>query len=143
MTDDESRPRMDVTRRRVLAATAAAPVAGWLHAGATATAAGSAPANGYGAGGYGAGGYGGGGGTPSPGDVTGDGNVATDPDGDGLYEDVNGDGDATAGDATVLFNAVFEGNAVVMDNPDAFDFSGDGDVTPGDATVLFKNVFGN
>jgi hypothetical protein len=74
-------------------------------------------------------------------DVVGEGNHATDPDGDGRYEDLNGDGDATPGDAGVLFDAVFEGNDAVLDNPALFDFSGDGDVTAGDATVLFEEVF--
>ncbi|MFB6192103.1 MAG: dockerin type I domain-containing protein [Haloarculaceae archaeon] len=74
-------------------------------------------------------------------DVTGDGNRATDPDGDGDYEDLNGDGEPTPGDATVLFNAVFEGDATVTDNPELFDFNGDREVNPGDATVLFDEVF--
>lgn len=65
-----------------------------------------------------------------------------DPDGDGLYEDVNGDGDATPGDATVLFDAIFDGDAAVTGNVGAFDFSGDGRLVPGDATVLFGEVFG-
>ena len=76
-----------------------------------------------------------------PGDVTGDGNPAQDPDDNGLYEDVNGDGDVTPGDATVLFNAVFEGNTAVTENVSLFDFNGDGSVTPGDATVLFNEIF--
>jgi hypothetical protein len=42
-------------------------------------------------------------------DVTGDGEPATDPDGDGVSEDVNGDGAVTPGDATVLFDEAFEG----------------------------------
>jgi hypothetical protein len=73
--------------------------------------------------------------------VTGDGAPATDPDDDGRYEDVNGDGAVTPGDATVLFNAVFDGNAAVRDNPALFDFNGDGSITPGDATVLFEEAF--
>jgi len=69
------------------------------------------------------------------------GSPALDPDGDGRYEDVNGDGDVTPGDATVLFNAVVEGNAAVTDNVASFDFNGDGGLTPGDATVLFREGF--
>jgi hypothetical protein len=69
--------------------------------------------------------------------LTDSGAPATDPDGDGLYEDVNGDGEVTPGDATVLFDAVFERNPAVMDKPVLFDFSGDGELTPGDVTVLF------
>jgi len=69
-------------------------------------------------------------------------NAPIDPDGDGVYEDVNGDGDVTPGDATVLFEAVFGNDAAVTDNPDAFDFNGDGSATAGDATVLFEEIFG-
>jgi len=74
-------------------------------------------------------------------DVTGDGNPATDPDGDGHYEDVNGDGDATPGDATVLFNAVFEDDPAATTNVALFDFNDDGSLAPGDATVLFDETF--
>ncbi|MFB6192498.1 MAG: S8 family serine peptidase [Haloarculaceae archaeon] len=70
-----------------------------------------------------------------------DGTPANDFDGDGVYEDVNGDNDVTPGDATVLFNAVFEGNAAVRNNPEKFDANGDGEVTPGDANVLFARAF--
>ncbi|MFB6192290.1 MAG: PQQ-binding-like beta-propeller repeat protein [Haloarculaceae archaeon] len=74
-------------------------------------------------------------------DVTGDGNPATDPDGDGLYEDVNGDGNVTPGDASMLFNRVFESDPAVTENVPLFDFSGDGSLTPGDAAVLFEEIF--
>ncbi|MFB6192107.1 MAG: plastocyanin/azurin family copper-binding protein [Haloarculaceae archaeon] len=76
-----------------------------------------------------------------PPDVTGDGNRALDPDGDGRYEDVNGDGDATPGDATVLFDNVFEGDPAVTEHVSLFDFNGDGELAAGDATVLFDEVF--
>lgn len=81
--------------------------------------------------------------TPEPvvPDVTNDGNQATDPDNDGVYEDVNGDGDLTPGDATVLFNAVFREQANVVMQPRFFDANGDGDVTAGDATVVFNEAF--
>jgi hypothetical protein len=68
---------------------------------------------------------------------------AQDPDGDGVFEDVNGDGEVTPGDATVLFRAVFAGDAAVTDNPARFDVNGDGEVTAGDATVLFDRAFGS
>jgi len=70
-----------------------------------------------------------------------DGSPAQDLDGDGLYEDVNGDGEAAAGDADVLFQAIFDGNPAVMNNPEKFDFNQDGDVTTGDADVLFDLIF--
>lgn len=66
---------------------------------------------------------------------------ATDPDGDGLYEDVNGDGEATPGDATVLFDRLFASESTGTEEVSRFDFNGDGSVTPGDATVLFNELF--
>jgi hypothetical protein len=66
---------------------------------------------------------------------------ANDADGDGVYEDVNGDGDVTPGDATVLFNGVFDRDEALLRNGPLFDVNGDGDVTPGDATVLFNRAF--
>jgi hypothetical protein len=59
-----------------------------------------------------------------------------DPDGDGLYEDVNGDGDVDSGDAQSLF-ANRESTAV-LDHLEAFDFNGDGTVNVGDAQTLFS-----
>lgn len=45
----------------------------------------------------------------------------TDPDGDGLYEDINGDGESDIGDVHALFtNADDE---TIQTNPDAFDFN--------------------
>ncbi|WP_343160894.1 CARDB domain-containing protein [Halorubrum sp. CBA1125] len=63
-----------------------------------------------------------------------------DPDGDGLYEDVNGDGNVDSGDAQSLF-ANREGD-IVQNNFPAFDFNGDGQVNVGDAQVLFSEVTG-
>jgi glucose/arabinose dehydrogenase/PKD repeat protein len=77
--------------------------------------------------------------TPAP--AVGTAAPARDPDCDGLFEDVNGDGVAAPGDATVLFNAVFDGNPAVTEHVALFDFNGDGAVTPGDATVLFDEIF--
>ncbi|MFB6191853.1 MAG: dockerin type I domain-containing protein [Haloarculaceae archaeon] len=62
-----------------------------------------------------------------------------DPDDDGVYEDLNGDGDVLPGDATVLFDAVFEGE--IPSDDTRFDINDDGSVTPGDATVLFREAF--
>jgi hypothetical protein len=71
-----------------------------------------------------------------PGPVVGD-NAPTDPDGDGLYEDVNGDGDVNVGDAQALFANTDD--PAVQNNVDAFDFNGDGSVDVGDAQALFAN----
>ncbi|MFB6192600.1 MAG: dockerin type I domain-containing protein, partial [Haloarculaceae archaeon] len=69
------------------------------------------------------------------------GSPATDPDDDGVYEDVNGDGQVLPGDAIVLFNAVF--NNEVSEDDTRLDINGDGSVLPGDATVLFEAAFNN
>jgi len=64
-------------------------------------------------------------------------NPPTDPDGDGLYEDVNGDGDVNVGDAQAIFSN--SDDPVVQNNVDAFDYNGDGSVNVGDAQALFAN----
>ncbi|WP_141212500.1 malectin domain-containing carbohydrate-binding protein [Halorubrum sp. Hd13] len=64
-------------------------------------------------------------------------NAPTDPDGDGLYEDVNGDGDVNVGDAQAIFSNADD--PVVQNNTDAFDYNGDGSVNSGDAQALFAN----
>jgi hypothetical protein len=61
----------------------------------------------------------------------------TDPDGDGKYEDVNGDGSVNVGDAQAIFANT--GDPVVQNNVAAFDFNGDGSVNVGDAQALFAN----
>ncbi len=66
------------------------------------------------------------------------GEPAIDTDGDGLYEDVNGDGQANFNDGIVLaFNT---GAASVIENPESFDFDGDGDVDFDDAIALVFQV---
>ncbi len=62
-------------------------------------------------------------------------NPPTDPDNDGKYEDVNGDGEVNVGDAQALF--ANSGDPVVQGNVAAFDFNGDGSVNVGDAQTLF------
>ena len=64
-------------------------------------------------------------------------NAPTDPDGDGLYEDVNGDGEVNVGDAQAIFSN--SDDQVVQNHLDAFDFNGDGDVNVGDAQALFAS----
>ena len=67
-------------------------------------------------------------------------NAPTDPDGDGKYEDINGDGDVNVGDAQAIFaNAQ---DPVVQNNVAAFDFNDDGSVNVGDAQALFANGLG-
>ncbi|MFC5973466.1 malectin domain-containing carbohydrate-binding protein [Halomarina salina] len=67
-------------------------------------------------------------------------NAPADPDGDGLYEDVNGDGSVDVGDAQALF--ANNDDPVVQNNVDAFDFNGDGSVDVGDAQALFASIGG-
>jgi len=71
-------------------------------------------------------------------DVNGDGNAAHDPDGDGRYEDVNGDGDVNAGDAQALFDN--KDSDPVQNDVDLFDFNDDGSVDVGDAQTLFEEL---
>jgi PKD repeat protein len=59
----------------------------------------------------------------------------TDPDGDGRYEDVNGDGEIDVVDVQALF-ANLDAPAV-RDSPQAFDFNGDGTVDVVDVQALF------
>ena len=74
----------------------------------------------------------------TPPDVNGDGSLPGDLDGDGLYEDVNGDGELDSGDAQALFSN--RESAAVQNNVGAFDFNGDGSINAGDAQALFSEV---
>ena len=58
----------------------------------------------------------------------------TDPDEDGLYEDINGDGQLTSQDA-IKFGLNFD-TSPIMDNQRAFDFNGDGAINIQDAYKL-------
>jgi hypothetical protein len=64
-------------------------------------------------------------------------NAPTDPDGDGLYEDLNGDGKVNVGDAQAIFSNADD--PVVQNNVGAFDYNGDEDVDVGDAQALFAS----
>lgn len=66
-------------------------------------------------------------------DVNGNGLVATDPDGDGLYEDVNGDGTADCTDPEVLRDHL---NDPAVRTNLAFDFNEDGTVNMADYQAL-------
>jgi len=74
----------------------------------------------------------------TPPDVSGDGDLPGDLDGDGLYEDVNGDGSANVGDAQALFSN--RDDPSIQNFVDQYDFNGDGAVNVGDAQVLFNQV---
>jgi hypothetical protein len=62
----------------------------------------------------------------------------TDPDADGHYEDVNGDGIVNINDVQALFANLDA--AVVQNNPSAFDFNGDGSVNIIDVQQLFTQL---
>ncbi|WP_435074623.1 right-handed parallel beta-helix repeat-containing protein [Halorubrum sp. HHNYT27] len=62
----------------------------------------------------------------------------TDPDGDGLYEDINGDGESDIVDVQALFSN--SDDETVQNNPDAFDFNDDGSVDVVDVQKLFTEL---
>jgi glucose/arabinose dehydrogenase len=62
----------------------------------------------------------------------------TDPNDDGLYEDVNGDGEVNYDDVVDLFDH-FEDDAV-QNNPDAYDFNGNGRLDFDDITELYRSL---
>ena len=66
------------------------------------------------------------------------GTPATDPDRDGLFEDVNGNGRMTAADAHALLTKL--GDPAVARNAGMFDYDGDGGVDMVDVAVLFRSV---
>jgi PKD repeat protein len=62
----------------------------------------------------------------------------TDPDGDGLYEDVNGDGRRGLGDVHALFAG--RNSRAIREDPEAFDFTGDWRFGIGDVVALFEEL---
>jgi len=62
----------------------------------------------------------------------------TDPDGDNLYEDINGDGKSDIVDVQALFSN--SDDETIQNNPDAFDFNRDGSVDVVDVQKLFNDV---
>jgi len=62
----------------------------------------------------------------------------TDPDDDGLYEDVNGDGEFNIVDVQALFANLDD--ETVQNNPDKFDFNQDGEVDVVDVQKLYNEV---
>jgi hypothetical protein len=71
-------------------------------------------------------------------DVNGDGRAATDPDGDGLLEDVDGSGGFSIVDVAVLLERFDD--APVRDNPALFDFDGSGSVDIVDVAELLAET---
>lgn len=74
--------------------------------------------------------------TQGPGDLTGDGNAAQDPDGDGLFEDVNGDNNVDLQDLRPFFDYVTANNAYES----GLDFSNDGSLDLQDLRPFFDEV---
>jgi hypothetical protein len=60
----------------------------------------------------------------------------TDPDNDGFYEDINGDGSLSEADVTLLAENIESEN--VKNNPSAYDFNGNGRVDYADVVALSK-----
>ncbi|GAB3017266.1 glycoside hydrolase family 9 protein [Natronobiforma cellulositropha] len=69
-------------------------------------------------------------------DVNGDGNPAQDLTGDGLYEDITGDGNLGFNDVVTFFEE--HNGDVVQNNVSSFDFSGSGSVGFNDVVSLFE-----
>jgi len=61
-----------------------------------------------------------------------------DPDDDGLYEDVNGDGHVDVNDVQAL--DAYRSSDAVTNHPAGFDFDGSGEVTQSDVEALFEEV---
>lgn len=78
----------------------------------------------------------GGGGGPKP--LPGFNNPPTDPDGDGLYEDLNGDGTFDITDVQAFFEHY--NSPEVQNNAQYYDFNGDGSVDVIDVQALFNKV---
>ncbi|MGB9956581.1 dockerin type I domain-containing protein [Haloferax prahovense] len=62
----------------------------------------------------------------------------TDPDGDGTFEDINGDGNVTISDVQAMF--ANRNSPAITDNADEFDFSGNGEVNIVDVQRLFVEI---
>jgi len=71
-------------------------------------------------------------------DVTGDGNPATDTTGDGLLNDVDGDGEFDIFDVQALFNNLDDD--AVTENVGQFDFGDDGEIGVFDVQALFDEL---
>lgn len=67
-----------------------------------------------------------------------DGTVPKDPDEDGLYEDLTGNGETDLGDVVTLFQ--HRESPAVAENPSLYDFSGNGEVDVADAVQLFQEA---
>jgi subtilisin family serine protease len=79
---------------------------------------------------------------PFPGGIEVDGQTyyPADPDDDGLYEDVNGDGKVDMRDAELLYEIALNGD--VASDTTAFDFDGDGDFDIDDVQALIRIIDG-
>ncbi|MFH5801981.1 dockerin type I domain-containing protein [Haladaptatus sp. CMAA 1911] len=64
--------------------------------------------------------------------------LPTDPDGDGMYEDVDGDGSVTYNDVVVLFQNF--NDAAIQQYSEEYDFDGSGEVSYNDIVSLFQSM---
>ncbi|WP_263654312.1 RICIN domain-containing protein [Halomicrobium urmianum] len=74
-------------------------------------------------------------GPPTVGENT---NAPTDPDGDGLYEDLNGNGEADYADVVDYFDNMED--LSMTDHTDAYDYNGNGEIDFADLVELFEEV---
>ena len=65
-------------------------------------------------------------------------NAPTDPDGDGVYEDINGNGEMNVVDVQAMF--ANRGDPGLKNNPQYFDFSGNSEVDVVDVQALFAEI---
>ncbi len=75
---------------------------------------------------------------PPVGPLGGDGPVPTDPDGDGRYEDLNGNGRMDLQDPTVFFT--YFSWLQSQGNTSAYDFNGNGALDLSDVQALFTEI---
>jgi len=145
-------PGVQTTRRRVLGGLAAGSIATGsattpaTAGSSTAVTPGTASNHGYGAGGYGAGGYGGTTEPPEgPPPLPGQDDRPQDPDGDGIYEDVDGDGDLTLQDVRLYYQEIYQksDSTYVQNNRQYFDETGDGEISLADVHEIFEQFSNN
>lgn len=67
-----------------------------------------------------------------------DGQTPTDPDGDGIYEDINGNGEKDFDDVVTYFNNMDD--PAMTDHADAYDFNDNGQVDYADLVSLFNDL---